>query len=438
MFASERPASLIELPRRKLPREGLTVAALDMGSAKTACFLANIHHTADGHIDCDVVGAGHCGAGDRSGSDGVNDAGSTGLARKEGAIRRAVDAAETMAGDPVHGVSFLVPGTALRTIRLVVDLDLASGFVTREDLAESLAEGQRLITPEGHRAIHTLATRYQLDGVDTGPDPKGQCGHVLTTHILGICVPETRLVTWCRAVESAGLSVAGWCAAPFAAGEAVITDDEKQFGTLVLDLGADETGYALFRDGQIYGCGGVGFGGARLAREVAQNVSTSIREAARQIILNGTLLASTSDAHRIVEMTPLAPDEPMVRISRAELSAVLTGLVETLYEKVVEQIRADGCDMSFLRRLILTGGTSQLHGAREHAEGVFGLKTRLGRPADLHGTPEALTGPAFAAGLGALSMLTQAYRASAGRGESVEFRPTPRTRSVLGWLKANF
>lgn len=437
--------------RRKLPRDGDIVAVLDIGAAKSVCFIARVTPVADGSVDADIIGAGHYGARPQTQHHDKNymaaqeqgaplrQSGS--LAAREKAVRAAVEAAETLAGERISEVHICVPGHALQSRHVGVDLDIAGGFVTGDDIADSLSEGAGLLTPEGAVCLHALPTGYMIDGDDVGTDPRGLRGSVLTTRMLGIHASENTLANLESVVENAGLCVASWVAAPLACARSVLVDDEKELGVLVIDFGAHGISYTVYHDGRPTGCGGISPGAGYVTRDIAQCFSTPIAHAERQKILHGTLLNSAGDEHRFVDMLPIVAGDAKTRVSRADLTSVITPRIEEIYENLIQKIINDGANLSDLRRVVITGGGSQLEGLREHAERIFAMKARLGRPLDIAGAPEALTGPAFSVSAGAIQEVSDRY------GYHVDFPETENLQQsggmhavggMAGWLKAKF
>jgi len=405
----DKISTIIGHQRRNLPRDGALVAALDIGAAKTVCFIARVVSAGNGMIDCDIIGAGHFGSQLPTGG-----ADHQSFAHRERAIRCAVETAEQMAGERIHEIHIAVPGRALRCRRVAVELEIAGGFVTADDVVDSLIEGSKLINPEGDQTLHTVPIGYRLDGEDMGPDPRGFRCSVLTTQMLGVSASENVISNLTALIEASGLKAASFIAAPMAAADTILVDDEKELGVLTIDIGSDGLAYGVHRDGRLTACGGCAPGARHISRDIAQIFSTPIDHAERQKILHGTVLASSSDDHRFVDFVPIANEGAGAGlgqgqgasdkhcVSRAEMAAVITARMEEIYETLLDKIIQEQGSINPLRRVVLTGGGSQLEGVREHAEKIFGMKARLGRPATIEGAPEALCGPAFSVCAGTL------------------------------------
>ncbi len=450
-FKLARHSDLTSLKQRKLPREGALIAALDMGAAKTVCFIARLMPINDGSVDCDIIGAGHFGAHaqksafeNRTDADPHHTQDSVSFQAREKAVRNAIEAAETMAGERISEIHVAVPGAKIHCRHIGVDLDIAGGFVTGDDIADSLHEGARLITPEGARCLHVMPTGFSVDSENLGTDPRGMRGQSLTTRMLGVYSSESHLANTAAIIESAGLRPASFVAGPLMMARSVVVDDEKELGVLVINIGAQSIEYAVYSDGRPTGCGGVKVGAANITRDIAQCFSTPIAHAERQKILHGTILSSSGDEHRFVDFIPLTNDEQANRVSRADLTSVILARMEEIYEIALGRIIADQCAIQHLRRVVITGGGSQLDGLREHAERVFSMKSRLGRPLNIDGAPEALSGPSFSTCAGTLDYVARSYHLRP------EFPETQNVGGVLAvgdrsagggvaaWLRAKF
>ena len=459
MLKKNQKLNFQSVKKRRLPKEGAIIAAIDIGAAKTVCFIARMMPLPDGGVDCDIIGAGHYGAlrnhknnnshhKDDSPSDAsYKGASSTSFSAREKAIRSAVEAAERHAGVRINDVHVCVPNHAVQCQNVGVDLNISGGFVTTDDIVDSLSEGEKLITPKNHIGLHTIPRGYSIDGVDVGCDPRSYRGHKLTTRLIGINCATKNIVNLNAIVESAGLTVASFVASPVMTGRATLVDDEKDLGVMVLDIGAQNIGYALYHHGRLTGCGGVKPGGDIITRDIAQAFSTPLSHAERQKILHATVLPSAGDNNRYLDIVPLNDSEPVNRVSRSDITSVVLPRLEEMYETVLKKMVKDQCDVQHLRRLVITGGGSQLQGVREHAEKVFSMKVRLGRPLFLEGAPEALSGPAFSTCSGVVDYLTQNYSAGTEFSELEDADPYQDRRSspkryghggIGTWLKDKF
>lgn len=414
------------------PSDRRLVAALDIGASKAACVIGELTEALDGEFEVDVVGVGQHGAALREKTPDV-----------DAAIRAAVEAAERMAGDRIRHVHVAAGGRSLSTRRIGVDLDIDGGVVTREDVADCLSQGARAAATEGAQPLHVFKVRYALDGEPALDDPVGLAASILNAEILGVSVKDSAVANIEAMLARAGLELDEIVAAPFAAAEAVLIDDEKELGVLLLDIGARSTSFALFERGALVGCGGVGVGGDHITRDIAQIFGAPIAHAERMKTLHGSALTGPGDEHRLVDFPQLGDGAEVVRHSKAELAQVIAPRFEEILELTLAALPGGAAPRRAMRRAVLTGGGSLLLGARETAERVTGVKTRLGRPAPLSGAPESATAPQFAVAFGVLrhaARLKSEHRRAAVRPRLAALGGAGRgfIGGVGQWLKANF
>ncbi len=419
---------------KKRKKEDALAAALDIGASKVACFIARISEEAGFAPQAEVVGVGCYGAPlkSRPTPDEI-----------ETGVRHAVEAAERMAGEHVRRVLVSVPGKHLRGRRIGVDMEIAGGVVAQEDVDDSLAEGAKIATPPDCAPLHAMPIGFKVDGEDGLADPIGFSGGVLSTQMFALGARQSFLDNMADLIERCDLQVEEFVAAPSAAAEAVLLEDEKELGVVLIDIGAAATGFAVYDDGALVECGGVPVGGGHITRDIAQIFGAPLAHAERVKTLYGSALSGPGDEHRFVDFPQLGQPGETARASRADVCEVILPRLEEIFELVGDQLPDDPMRRSGLRRVVLTGGGSLLVGARETAERTLAMKGRLGRPAAIPGSPEAAGAPGFAVCAG----LFQHY-ANLGRdaqntiGVLRQSLQAGKQSSVLGgveaWLRAKF
>lgn len=380
------------------------IAGVDLGASKAACFIARLNEGDVSEPAAEIIGAGRSGAGSPSG-------GPMSPAQLENALRRAVDAAERMAGIEIDRVVLAAPGRLIAARRIGVDLDIPGGVVAEEDVDACLEEGASLAAPESHVPLHAEPIRYRIDGEALFDDPIGLHGDVLSTELLGLGVKRTALDNLAALLERCALKLEACVAAPQAAAEACLIDDERELGVVLIDIGAASTGYAVYEGGAMVDCGGVAGGAGHITRDIAQIFGAPIAEAERIKTLYGAALIGAGDEHRFVDVPQLGEADERARVSRADLCEVIIPRMEEILEAVSARL-PEGRDGG-LRRVVVTGGGGLLVGAREVAEKVLSMKARIGRPIAMAGAPEAVSSPGFAVCAGLVQY--GAKRAAGGR-----------------------
>ncbi len=393
------------------PRRSALVAALDIGSSKVACLIARLRPhppqqvlTRRSHA-VEVIGFGHTLARGTKAGAVVN------LAEAEEAIRRAVDGAERMASVEIESVVLAIAAGRSTSELFAAEINIAGSAVSAGDIARVLAVGRRHSLHEGRVVLHSLPVGYSIDGGAGIRDPRGMLGsrfgvdmHVATTDI---AVARNLML----AVERCHLAVEAMVAAPYAAGLAVIADDEADLGAAVVDMGAGTTTMAVFLRGGFVHCEGFALGGHHVTMDIARGLNASIANAERIKTLYGSVLTGGSDERDMITVPPTGAEErePAQFISRATLVSIIKPRVEEILEMVRDRLATCAFADEPRRRVILTGGASQLNGLPELATRSLGRPVRIGRPLGIAGLADAAKGPAFAAAAGLLVYPQAAY-----------------------------
>lgn len=421
-------------PKRR--KDETLAAALDIGASKVSCFIARINAEDQFNPHAEIVGVGCYGA-------KVNARGQATPEAIEIGVRNALDAAERMAGEQVTRVQVGVAGKHLRARRIGVDIEVAGGVVAQEDIDDSLAEGAKIATPPDCAPLHAMAIGFKVDGEDGLADPIGLSGGTLSTQMFAVSARESYLDNLADLIERCNLRVEEFIAAPYAAAEAVLLEDEKELGVVLIDIGATGADFAVYDHGALVDCGGAPVGAGHITRDIAQIFGAPLAHAERVKTLYGSALMGPGDEHRFVDFPQLGVPGESARASRADVCEVIMPRLEEIFDLVSAQLPDDGMRRSGLRRAVLTGGGSLLVGAREVAERTLGMKTRLGRPTAIPGSPEAAGAPGFAVCAGLLQHTINLGKQSETPIGLLRQSAEARNRSsVLGvvdaWVRAKF
>lgn len=417
--------------RMKPVRERGLVAAIDLGGSKAACVIAQLTPVPGGGFEADVIGVGQHGGVCRDKRPDV-----------EASLRAAVEAAERMAGERIRRVCVAAAGRSIGCRRIAVDLDISGGVVTGDDVEDCLEQGAEAAAPQGSTPLHAFKIRFTVDG-EQADDPVGLAGGVLAAEMLGVSVRDSYAENVESLLERCGLELEMLIAAPCAAAETVLIEDERELGVVLIDIGARSTDFALYERGALIACGGVPVGGNHVTRDIAQIFGSPIARAERIKTLYGSALSGAGDEHRLIDFPQLGDESEVARHSRAELVQVIAPRFEEILELTLNALPQSGSARRAIRRAVLTGGGSLLVGARETAEKVIGVKTRLGRPVALSGAPEMATAPQFSVAVGALQMAARERselksRSARGRASGYPRAASGAIGQIGAWIRANF
>lgn len=381
---------------------GNLIAALDIGTTKIVCLIARVNGDGHGH-KLEVIGVGHQAArGMKSGT--VVDIGEA-----EIAIRQAVHTAENMAADvmkmfPLRHVLISLAGTHCKSILQQVEVQISGYEVTNNDIRRALARAQEQVGDQEGQLIHTIPINYHLDGQEGIREPRGMYGQALGVDIHMVSGNQGAMRNLATCVERSHLDISGVCAAPYAAGLSALVADEIDLGCTVIDMGGGVTSVAMFENNALTHVSAVPVGGQHVTNDIARGLTTPLSDAERLKNLYGSAISSTADDNEMIDVPRLGEVDTHQpnHVPRTYLVNIIRPRLEEVFELVRQNLEADGIDSSATRRVVLTGGACQIPGMRDLAQRVLNKQVRLGRPVQLPGLPETLTGPAFAASTGLL------------------------------------
>jgi cell division protein FtsA len=205
------------------------------------------------------------------------------------------------------------------------------------------------------------------------------------------------------AVNRCHLSVERMVATPYASGLSALVDDESELGCACVDFGGGTTTMAVFMKGEFVHADAIAIGGQHVTNDIARGLSTRIEDAERLKTMHGSVLPHPADEREILSVQPIGDeDEPTNQVPRAALNRIIRPRVEEILELVRDRLNASGFAALFGRRMVLTGGGSQLTGLVEASRRVLARNVRIGRPLGIAGMPEVAKGPAFATAVGLL------------------------------------
>jgi cell division protein FtsA len=394
-------------------------AALDVGSSKIACFIARTDQTIAGPRPR-VVGVGH------QSSRGVRAGAVVDMDEAAEAIRAAVEQAERMAGLAVNAVTVTLSAGQPTSTRLAAEIDLPQREVGERDLRRLLDGALSEFAVNDRIVLHAIPLAWSVDDHRGIRDPRGMFGRTLgvEVHVITAAIGPLRNLMTC--VERCHFDLMGVVATPYASGLSALGDDEVQLGATLIDMGAGATTAAVFAEGALLHIDTVPVGGSHVTSDVARGLSTPLAAAERLQTLSGSALDSPDDDQQMIEVPSVTGDRGSVYGSapRSLLNSIIRPRLEETFELIRDRLDAAGVSKTAGRRLVLTGGASQLPGTGELAARVFGKQVRIAGPGGITGLGDAVSGPAFSAVAGVVRRET--------RGAAEAIAGPPRVGSIGG------
>ena len=385
------------------PRRSAIVAALDIGTSKIVCLIAQLKpQTAPDSLrqrshGIEILGIGHTEA------RGIKAGAVINMAEAEQAVRHAIDLAERDASVQLESVVLSMscgrPGSEF----YAVSVNVAGSSVTDGDVARALAAGCDHSVRDGRVVLHSLPIGYALDGVRGMGEPRGMLAREIGVdmHVVTADIAAARNLM--LLVERCHLEVETMVASPYVAGLSTIADDDADIGAALIDLGAGTTTIAVFSSGRFTYADGFAMGGNHVTMDLARGLNARISDAERIKTFYGSVLAESDERDMITVPAVNDDDREGPRlVSRASLVRIIKPRVEEILEMVRDRLASSPFASEPRAHVILTGGGSLLTGLPELAAQILNRPVRVGRPVGMAGLPEAATGPAFAVASGLL------------------------------------
>jgi cell division protein FtsA len=344
------------------------------------------------------------------------------------AIAEAIESAQTMAGVEIRTVYAGVAGSHIRSQTSDGVAAIAGGEVTRTDV-DRVLEGARAIPVDADRQIlHVLPREFMVDNQDGIRDPVGMSGVRLGVKVNLITAATSCVQNVVRCAERCGLTVADVVLEPLASAEAVLSDDEKEIGVAVVDIGGGTTDILLYIEGGIAHASVIPVGGNNVTADISAGLRTPMGEAERLKRSSGCALSRMVGDDEEIEVPGVGGHSPR-KAARRVLSDIIEPRVEEIFAVLRKRIEDTGLLEQLSAGVVLTGGAVLLDGMTEFAEEILGMPVRLGLPVGVRGITQLVAGPQYATGVGLVqygaSALVQARERAASLAEPPS-RPEPK------------
>src|SRR6478736_3911271 len=332
-------------------------------------------------------------------------------------IKDAIEAAQTMAGVEIRTVYAGVAGSHIRSQSSDGVAAIAGGEVTRSDV-ERVLEGARAIPVDADRQIlHVLPREYIVDAQDGIRDPIGMSGVRLGAKVNLVTAATSCVQNVIRCAERCNLVVADVVLEALASSEAVLSDDEREIGAAVVDIGGGTTDVLLYVDGGIAHTSVIPVGGNNITNDIRAGLRTPMADADRLKRLFGCALGRMIGDEEEIEV-PGVGGHPPRRTARRVLSDIIEPRVEEIFAVIRKRIEDTGMLEQLSAGAVLTGGAVMMEGMGEFAEEILGMPVRIGTPTGVKGITQLVHGPQFATGVGLVKYGAQAMAEAAARAAS--------------------
>ncbi|MEK6773714.1 MAG: cell division protein FtsA [Bdellovibrionota bacterium] len=372
------------------PRSPL-IAGLDIGSTKVAVVIGTLN--SDGLIE--IVGVG------KAPNTGIRQGVVVNIEATTDSIRKAKEEAELMSGYQIHEVWVGVSGTHIKSFDSKGMVAIKNKEVHNSDIDRVIEAAKAVAVPADRQVLHVLPREYKVDNQDGITDPIGMSGVRLEAAVHIVTGGQTALNNTLKCVEKAGLRVNGLVLDPLASSIAVLSEDEKQLGVCVVDMGGGTCNILYFVNGSVAHSSVIPVGGYHFSHDVAVGLRTP--QVSAEILKRkyGSALASIINENESIEVEGVGGRNPR-QIPRKDLADVLEARAEEVLNLIAHDIKMSGL-MPFLGSgVVLTGGASQLEGLTEMGEFIFEIPVRRGIPAKVGGLTDVVKQADYATSVGLL------------------------------------
>lgn len=325
------------------------------------------------------------------------------------AIRDAVERAEQMAQVEIKSVYVGCSGAGMESYVFPTEIEIGDRRIEDDDIDHLLSLARASLQPDGREVLHAQPAHYTLDGAFGVVDPRGMSAESMCVHVHVTLAQGAPLRNLRDAVGNAHLRIDGIVAAPLASAQACLSEEERDLGIALVEIGGDITNVSVFAAGMMVGLRSIDMGSGDITDAIARSLGIRVSQAERLKCIAGSAIASPSD-HR--ELIPVhGPNDggdeneelPLARggdannsITRAQLVSIVTQRLDQLSQAIGKALKELGYSGPAGGRIVLTGGGAELAGLPEFMQGALGTNVRLGKTAQITALPEAHSTAGFA------------------------------------------
>ena len=402
------------------------IVGLDIGTSKIFTVVGTV--TPDGQLQ--VIGTGS------RESVGLRKGVVVNIEETVASIQRSLEEAELMAGCKISRVYAGIAGSHIKSFNSHGMVAIKDKEVSQADIARVIETARAVNIPTDHQIIHVLTQEFIIDGQEDVREPLGMSGVRLEVkvHIVTGAVSAAQNIVKC--VRRCGLEVVDLILQPLASSLAVLTQDEKELGVALVDIGGGTTDVAVFTDGAIRHTAVIPIAGSQITNDIAMALRTPTQDAEDIKLRYGVAMQKLAGTGEMIDV-PGIGDRESKSMSRQSLAAVIEPRVEELFSLVQQSLRDSGYEELLSSGIVLTGGSALLPGMVELAEEMFSMPVRIGTPRYEGGLEDVICGPRHATVVGLL------YEGLAQRelhGRLMEKTGRFRTvaQSMKTWFTGNF
>ncbi len=368
-----------------------TIVGLDIGTTKTCALVGKL----DENGGLRILGVGV------EPSRGLKRGAVVDMAAASQAIGRAIDKAERSSGLEIHSALVSLAGSEISSQNSHGVVGISGGVIEEDDVARAMESARAVSIPHNREIIHVIQRNFTVDGQEGVRTPVGMHGFRLEVEAHIISAASSTIENLRQCVAAAGVEVTQFVLNPLASGEVVLTDNEREMGVIVCDLGGGTTDMAIYMDGDVWHTAVLNVGGNHITSDIAHGLRLPIEQAERIKLQHGHAIVEEVAPEEFFTIRTFGEDKPL-QVSRMDLAHIIGARTEEIFTMVLQEMKRSGYDGLLPAGVVLTGGSALLPGIRAMAQQVLGVPVRIARPENLRGLKDQLDSPAFSTSVGLL------------------------------------
>jgi cell division protein FtsA len=394
------------------------IVGLDIGTSKVVCIVGEVSPEGD----VEIVGIGS------HPSRGLKKGVVVNIESTVQSIQRAVEEAELMAGCQIHSVYAGIAGSHIRSLNSHGIVAIRDREVFKPDIDRVIDAAQAVAIPADQKILHILPQEYVIDTQEGVKEPLGMSGVRLEAkvHLVTCAVNAAQNIEKC--IRKCGLEVEDIILEQLASGYAVLTEDEKELGVCIVDIGGGTTDIAVFTEGAIRHTAVIPIAGDQVTNDIAMALRTPTPNAEEIKIKYACALASLAGENETIKV-PSVGERKDRDLSRQALAEVVEPRYDELFTLIQAELRRSGYEDLIAAGIVLTGGTSKMEGVVELAEEIFHMPVSIGKPGNVTGLTDIVRNPIYATAVGLLQYGAKQI------GEEVVVPPAENRSGMVGKVK---
>ncbi len=367
------------------------IVGLDIGTSKVVAIVGEI--APDGTLN--IVGIG------RHRSRGLKKGTVVNIESTVQSIQRAVEEAELMAGCRIHSVYAGIAGSHIRSMNSHGIVAIRDKEVYPADIERVIDAAQAVAIPADQKILHILPQEYIIDSQEGVKEPLGMSGVRLEAKVHLVTCATNAYQNIEKCIRRCGLETDEIILEQLASSYSVLTDDEKELGVCMVDIGGGTTDIAIFTEGAIRHTGVIPIAGDQVTNDIAMALRTPTENAEELKIKYACALSQLASPDEMIKVPSVGDRQPR-ELSRQALADVVEPRYDELFHLIQAEIRHSGYADLLAAGMVLTGGTSKMEGVVELAEEIFHMPVRIGMPTEVTGLTDIVRNPTYATGVGLL------------------------------------